>query len=513
MQKYLNTGPENCYPDLPGKKIRFLSSALLLFTFFFFISPESRASYAFSSNCQAAYRSAWSLKPDDVQNRLAQEQIRNPKNLIPQYLGSLSDFVNAFSTESKADYQKFIDKKSGRLDLLETEDGNPWYRYCKAEIYLQSAVLKVKVTDYAGAAYDFNKAYRQLSACAEDYPSFLPAQKDLLLLKAVVGTVPDNYKWAAKILGFSGDLKLSMARYEVLLGQMEKSKDFSIFAHESRIIYAFLTFHLLNKPDEAWKQMDAATKDYATNPIDAFVRGNLALHLKKNETAIQTFTPQVAQQPAIPYLDYMMGVAKLQRGDRNAAFYFSRYIKTYKGTHYIKDAYLKLGWAFLLAGDMVHFKSAMELVPKYGSTQLEEDKNAEKEAADSKYTVPQILRARLFFDGGYMDKALAEIKQVEPSRLAVDFQKGEYYYRYGRILDGMNRDNEAIASYQVVIDKYSGLNNFFAPASCLYAGQIWEKNKNKAKAAVCYTKCLSYHGYVYKDSFDQKANAGLKRVE
>jgi len=319
---------------------------------------------------------------------------------------------------------------------------------------------------------------------------------------------------------FSGDLKTSVSKYGILVSKMDKSKDYALFARESRIIYAYLNYFMMNRPDEAWKQMDMATKDYLSNPVDAFVRANIAMRVKKNDIAIETLSAFATSPPPIPYLDYMMGVAKLQRGDGNAGFYLGRYLKEYKGQHYIKDAWLKLGWAFLLVGDTKHYQSAMELVPVSGTAQLEEDKNAQKEAAASKYLVPGILRARLYFDGGYLDKANAEIQKVDLGILTSDRQKFEYYYRYARILDGMGNDKQALKFYQLVIDKYGSAtdanqsgNTYFDPASCLFAGMIMEKEGDFDKARVFYQKCLSYKNYGYKDSFDQKAYAGLKRIQ
>jgi hypothetical protein len=471
------------------------------------------ANYSFNSNCKAAYDAAWAFNANSAGNYINLEKAQNPGNLVPRYLENLTQFITIFANEDKAAFSKFKKEKEARLDAIEKDTRGPWYCYCREQIYIQSAILKLKFNDYSGAAYDFNKAYRQLTDCTDKYPDFLPARKDLLLLKSVVGTVPGNYRWALKILGFSGDLKSSMTKYEALLTEMSRSKEYNGFTRESRIIYAYLSLYLSNKPDQAWKQMNLATKDYSTNVLDAFVRGNLAMRLKMNETAIQAFSPHVKNAPSIIFLDYMMGVAKLEKGDKDAAFYLGRFIQQYKGEHYVKDAYLKLGWAFLLAGDEKHYKSAMELVPMFGNTQLEEDKNALNEARTSENTVPGILRARLYFDGGYLDKALNEIKKVNPGSLANDFQKAEYTYRYARIEDAMDKDDDALNHYQMVIDKYSGLSNYFAPASCLYAGLIWEKRNNVAKARSYFNKCIDYHGYVYKDSFDQKAYAGLRRVD
>ena len=485
----------------------------LVILLFVSLSHSVSAEYVFDANCRSAYLAAWSLKPAEVNKYLAQEASKDPSNHLPVYIASLNQFVKVFSSDEKSAYQQFKADMGARLDILNTDKKGPWYLFCRSEIYLQSAVIKLKFADYLSAANDFNKAYNNLTECNAKYPNFLPAQKDLLLLKAMVGSVPDNYRWMLKILGFTGDLKTSVTKYEALIDKMDHSSEYGIFTKESRIIYAYLNYFMMNKPVEAWKQIDLAAKDYATNPLDAFVRANIAMHVKKNDIAIEALSAYVTNPPPIPYLDYMMGIARLQRGDRNAGFYLGRYLKEYNGDHYVKDAWLKLGWAFLLVGDTKHYQSAMQLVPTSGSTQLEEDKNALREAAASKYLVPGILRSRLYFDGGYLDKAKAEIQKVNPGSLSNDRQKSEYYYRYARILDASGNIKQALEYYQVEIDKYGRTSTYFAPAACLYAGMIWEKEGDSGKAGTYYKQCISYKNYDYKDSFDQKAYAGLKRVE
>lgn len=480
----------------------------------------AKAVYVLDANCKSAYAAAWSLNSAESERFLLKESKEFPSNSLPLYIENINQFMAVFSSEEKTAYQKYINDANARIDAINNDKKTQWFLFCKSEIYVQTAVLKLKFSDYPGAAYDFNKAYHNLSVCNEQYPGFLPAQKDLLLMKAMVGAVPEHYRWMLKILGFSGDLHHSVSQFESMISGMEKSHDYHMFTKESRIIYAYLNFFMMNNPSEAWAQIDMVSKDYISNPVDAFVRANIAIRTKKNDIAIDALSTYIKTPPPIPYLDYMLGIAKLQRGDKNAGFFLGRYLKEYKGDHYVKDAWLKLGWAFYLIGDTRHYEAAMQLVNDNGTTQLEEDKNALREANASKNLVPGILRARLYFDGGYLDKAKNEIQKISTATLSNDRQKAEYYYRYARILDAGGDDNKALNYYQVVMDKYSNINDgnppqrlYFAPASALYAGMIWEKNKNSIKAKSFYMNCLSYKDYIYKDSFDQKAYAGLKRVE
>ena len=445
---------------------------------------------------------------------LARERAVHPDNLIPEYLEDLRDFLIIFATEDEQQFSEYKRNNSARLDKLnDAPHDGPYYYYCRAELLMHSALLKFKFQETNSAAYEMNKAYRALGNCTDKYPRFLPAYKDLLMLKAAIGTAPSGYKWVISILGFSGDLKASMAQYANLLPKLEKSREYNLFLNESRIVYGYLCYYLMNDGITAWQMIDKATTGYANSPFMSFVRGNLALRVKKTEEAIEAMKAQVADEPKIPYLDYFYGMAKLQRGDRDGGYYIARFLRRFQGKNYIKDAYLKLGWAFLLIGDKGNYQRSMSLVAEYGAVQLEEDKNALREAKRPYAPSLPLLRARLYYDGGYYYKALDELKPCKESTFTQQDEKAEYYYRYGRICESVKSYPEALINYGLVVKYYSNTNTYFAPAACLYMGMIYEKQQDYGKAKEYYKLCESYKSYIYKDAFDQKAKAGLKRIE
>jgi tetratricopeptide (TPR) repeat protein len=477
-----------------------------------FLASEANASWVFSSECRQAYSQIWQYKFPEADAAITAERSKRPDNVIPEYLSNLSQFLRVFATEEG--FEQYKKDESDRLDRIDKADQNsPWYYYCRAEINLEGAALRFKFTDYWSGAYQVSKAYNLLESCFSKYPSFLPAQKDLCLLRAAVGTVPGNYRWMLNILGFKGNLKNAMDQYVSMLSAMKTSREYAPFLQESQIIHAYLSNYLLNQPDAAWQEMENATTDYATNPLTAFARANLALRLKKDDIAIETLKTHIAGTPQIPHLDYLYGIARLQKGERDGGYYIARYIKEFKGVHYIKDAYLKLGWAYLLVGDHANYNRSMQMVSYYGNKDLEEDKNALRESQKPKEPSLPLLKARLYYDGGYYTTALEELQKVSVASFKDQDDKAEYYYRSARIEDALEQWDKAIALYNRVMDHYSQSEAYFAPASCLYEGLIWEKKKNFVKAKYYYNKCLTYQSYNYKNSFDQKALAGLKRME
>ena len=119
----------------------------------------------------------------------------------------------------------------------------------------------------------------------------------------------------------------------------------------------------------------------------------------------------------------------------------------------------------------------------------------------------------MLYDGGLYDRAKEELESVSVASLKTTEDKSECFYRLGRIYEGLGNTTEAIKNYELVINKFNAKGVYFPPAACLYTAMIYEKQKNILLAKQYYQKCLLYSDYPYEDSFNQKANAGLKRME
>ena len=142
--------------------------------------------------------------------------------------------------------------------------------------------------------------------------------------------------------------------------------------------------------------------------LKTYLQGYVAAKTGHNDDAIASLLsiPKSNQYIELPIADYLIGCAKLCRMDADAADYLQKYIDEYKGINFIKDAYLKIAEFYLLKNDDTRYKYYLRLVCTKGYAEDEKDKQALKEAND---TPPDggLLRARLYFDGGYYAKALA----------------------------------------------------------------------------------------------------------
>ena len=82
-----------------------------------------------------------------------------------------------------------------------------------------------------------------------------------------------------------------------------------------------------------------------------------------------------------PFLHgFHAGTCKTRRLDSDANRYFESFLVQFKGKNYIKEAYQKMGWNALIAGDMSRYKFYMERVKLYGDAVIDDDKQALLEA-------------------------------------------------------------------------------------------------------------------------------------
>ena len=89
----------------------------------------------------------------------------------------------------------------------------------------------------------------------------------------------------------------------------------------------------------------------------------------------------------------------------------------------------------------------------------------------------------------------------------------EYFYRKGRIYDEMQNISLAKEKYQKTIDLGRNANYFFAAKSALQLGLIHEKNGNNTKAIYFFNECMAMENHEYEQSLEQKAKAGLNRIQ
>ena len=478
-------------------------------------SAQSQGYFNFHAEAQQIYNKIFELRLQEAQSMIARLKRAEPNNLVAYHLENYVDFFIIYVSEDVKTYQRLKPNRDRRLDLVATGNpASPYYLYTQAEIRLHWALIKMRFEDYLSAFTDINRAHKLLLRNQELFPDFLGNKKDLGILHAAVGTVPDSYRWALELMSsLEGTVRQGKQEIEAVLAAAQQ-REFP-FQQETQVLYTFLLLHLDGRPEAAWSALGKAQLQPDKIPLHAFVMANIAMRTGRNEQAIKWLeaAPQGKAFFPFPYLDYMLGVAKLRRLDTSARQHLHAFLQATRGRHYIKEAYQKLAWAELIDGRIQSYHTFMQLAATKGSAAVGGDKNAEQEALAGKAPHLVLLKGRLLYDGGYYQRAYDFFTNYTEEDFSDFLFRLEYTYRRGRILHGLKRYNEAIAQYDRTIELGEESDAFYACNAALQIGMIEEKRGNTVNARRYFNRCLGLKPADYRTGLHQQAKAGLSRVE
>ncbi|MGK0391619.1 MAG: tetratricopeptide (TPR) repeat protein, partial [Maribacter sp.] len=258
----------------------------------------------------------------------------------------------------------------------------------------------------------------------------------------------------------------------------------------------------------------SASLDASKNPLISFAQASVAQHTGRNDEAIRILEnkPTGSQYHPFHFMDYMLGLSKLYRQDRDAGFYLNKYVMNFNGRNYIKECYQRIAWFELLKGNHTGYKKNMTKVLTKGKTDIDGDKNALKEAKSSIMPNANLLKARLLFDGGLLIKANQVLSPLSDNSFNTPAEKLEFQYRKGRILQELKKHEQAITAYNTTIGIGEDSGYYFACRAALEAGTIKENLREYSAARIYYNKCLDMSPDQYKTGLHSKAKAGLNRI-
>jgi tetratricopeptide (TPR) repeat protein len=478
-------------------------------------SVQAAGSFHFHEEAQQIYDKIFELRLEEAQSMIARLKRSEPDNLIAYHLENYIDFFTIYVSEDTKTYQRLKTNRDRRLELVEAGNpASPYYLYTQAEIRLHWALIKFRFEDYLSAFTDINRAHKLLLRNQKLFPDFLGNKKDLGILHAAVGTVPDSYRWALELMSsLEGTVGQGKREIEAVLAAGKQQK--FPFQQETQVLYTFLLLHLDGRPEAAWTALEDAHLQADKTPLHAFVMANIAMRTGRNEQAITWLeaAPQGGPFFSFPYLEYMLGVAKLRRLDTSARKHLHTFLQLTRGQHYVKETYQKLAWASLLDGQTDGYKSYMRLAASKGTTATGGDENAEQEALAGIVPHRVLLKGRLLYDGGYYQRAYDLFAQYSEGSFANFLFRLEYTYRKGRILHGLKRYDQAITQYERTIELGKDNLAFYACNAALQAGLIEEKRGHLPSAKRYFNLCLNLRPEDYRTGLHQQAKAGLSRLE
>ena len=511
-------GAGSCFLLSPIKCFQYLwrvmtKKIFLLSIFLVVCKLSAKANFNFDANCVQAYRAILSFKMNAAKALIEKEKQQDPQNGITVLLENYLEYYSLLASESKDDYEKLKDNRSARISALEENDSNsPFYLFSQAQVYLQWSFLKAKFGDYFSSGMDAKRANSLLKDNSKKFPGFIPDQVSLALVNVIFGSIPASFRGITRFLGMTGDAQTGIRQLEALRAELPKTK-YSFYNNEVIFYICTIDISVKHAANDYPKLISYLSEMDSNSLLKAYLQGFVASKAGRNDDAIAFLeaAPRSNDYVKVPAINYLLGCARLNRVDNEPPTALFEFIREYRGINYIKDAYLKLAYYYLLQNDQGRYGYYVKMVKTRGYAIDEKDQQALREANDVKPDI-DLLKARFYFDGGYYNKALAELQKKDANSLKLLRDKTEYYYRLGRVYDKTDKDAEAVLNYQRAINLGKATRYYYSANAALSIGRIYEDRHDFKRAADFYNQAIAMKDHEYKNSIDDDAKAGLKRM-
>jgi hypothetical protein len=490
---------------------------LTLYLIFVFLinTTVTKASLVFNYNCRKAYEYVTALKFSKAAQYLELEKKNNPENKLTILSENYKDCMEIILDENKTQLNKLSPLKDVRLKLLEKEnEQSPYYLYAQAEVNMQWAFAHIKTGEYLSGVLEINRAYKMLTKNVKKFPNFIPQYKSLGLLHSLIGVVPDEYKWAVNLLGFTGSLQQGNKELQLFYSAAFNDTLHYCYQTEASLMLGIIQLNFI--PDEVSlnKILNQINQQKQMNPVLSFIYADICLHNGNSAEAVKHLMKYKYNEGTFykfHYLNYLLGMAKLYHLEDDAYVYLEAYVKEFKGNTFIKAAYLKLAYHYLLHQNIDKYKYYLQQIRQFGNEITDEDKAAQKESKSTSLPNLYLLKSRLLFDGGYYSESYTSLIRANKEDFKTTKEQLEFIYRLGRIQHKKENYNKAIYYYQMAMKNGDSYPYYFAANAALNLGLIYEELENLTQAKYYFEKCLKMKDHEYQRSIDQKAKAGLKR--
>jgi len=428
-------------------------------------------------------------------------------------------FLQAFLTQSDATIDAFFDYSDFAEDFIDEQDEHKFQNVLMAEVYFERALIWGLKKDYMEAINWLRKSYGYIQKQKKADSSVQLTYRLDGLYDILLASAPAKFHWILKLFGYSPNQDRGLGSLTVA------SKNSEMLQAETNLLYYYIERNLLGKLPEAGAHVKALYNAHPDKIIPVYVYAGWLLEVKRTDDALTVLNgylggPSAKTALKLPYFYYLLGKVYLYKQmPKEAIMCFDKFLQLQKGYLYRTDACYKKGLAYLISDNTTMAATCFVAATKQEDSGFDEDHTARVQSmlnASKGVTTTQrnLLRARLLYDGGYYDKAIAVLNEVNTKAAALGpDDKADLYYRYGRVYHDQKNYPFAKKYYLLATQQNAQVNRWMCAYGCYYIGQINETEANWHEARRYYELALGYDNYLYQNGLEQKARSGMERLK
>lgn len=466
----------------------------------------------FTPELKSAMLSISEMRFAEAHKFVEHSRLEDPNNRVADYLEAANLCISLFLDEDQSalkQSQERLDKLIVRIEGMPETD--PYRNLFVGEIYVAQAILNGKFRNNLTAAWQFYKAYQLLTDNYQKHPNFAPNYIPLGVLYCAIGSLPEDYRRIASVLGFQGNVAEGMRLLKTAFSELSTDPSLSFYSNYSGFVYSYVSFQLNPSQGVSPRSLDM---QLTSSSFLLYLQARISYERGKVKEAAHWLDrrPRGSAYAEFYHLYYLQGKYLLGIEPDRAEELLIKYIKESPTDLYRKSAYRYLSWLYLLKGDVEASERTRIKVLTEGSANTGADRQAQLEAS-SEWNIT-LTRARVLFDAAlYQDanKVLSEAS-VDVCCIAPQ-ERAEYYYRQGRISQELHEKTLATEAFIEAMSVADVPDCYALGNSALQLGLMAEVSGDNASAKTYFKKALRYDQYPFYEGIHQKAKAGMDRLK
>ena len=386
-----------------------------------------------------------------------------------------------------------------------------------SDLYCKRAVIAFLNHQYLAAVKYTRTGRKLIQTHRKKYGNHILQMKIRGLFNVLLGSIPAKYKWISNTLGYYGDIQRGVSQLE------QASRQSTLLRMEAFLISCFVEKNMLNRSERALSRLLRMRKRVGANMVLDFVLAAGYMHDKQNEAAISILSQRNQYDKAgifaIPYWDYLLGKAfYFQENHTKAHLHLSQFLGTHRGKLFRNDAYFRLGMSLTLDDKYRQGRAYFELIA-HATEGMDEDEYASYMARKFASVEPgphtlNIFRARNLYDGGYFNRAISILKNLEVMPDLPPHLRIELHYRLGRVYHATEKFDQALSRYESCVSFSPEKEYLYLKVYALYyKGEILRKSGDLENARKAFDEALKADDYFYQNGLQNRCKIALDEVK